>query len=103
MNMTNNNLCTTEQRRATRALIQYCRSHQAPTGWIERLEEILRALETSDASEVKRIYPIFNGGGMGSFLDWFPKAINENEEYKEDMLWALRTYWDEVMKPFEEK
>ena len=40
---------------------------------------------------------------MGSFLDWFPKAINENEEYKEDMLWALRTYWDEVMKPFEEK
>jgi len=94
---------TKGQLRSTRAMIKFCKAHQAPSGWVSKLEQIYQALDEKDLENLKTTYSLFRRGGMGSFLDWYPEPTigTEDEEYAETMLWALSSYWHETMKPIE--
>ena len=98
-----NMIGTPGQKKATRAMIKFCRDHQAPSNWIARLEELHEALDRKNLKELKEMYSIFRGGGMGSFIDWYPEVAHEgeDEDYVETIQWALSSYWHEIMRPIE--
>ncbi|WP_340676765.1 hypothetical protein [Paraglaciecola sp.] len=87
------------QIQTTKALAKFCTEHHCPPGWIARLNEIAELLEQDDKKLVLTRLKIFKGGGMGSFIDFWPEVSFENEtpEYIEVLWWALLGHWRSQM------
>ena len=96
---------TPGQIRATKALLKFCREHRHAPYWIESLEACLIALEKKNEEDVRAIRARFSGGGMGSYIDWYPEVVfpHEDAEYTEAVWHGLDSYWREFMRPFETK
>lgn len=90
---------TAGQLRATRALLKFCRDHKHTPFFVGKLEECLTALEARDSAKVIEISALFRRAGMGSYQDWYPEVISENEdpEYVETIWWALNANWHQAL------
>jgi len=95
---------TPGQKRATKTLIQFGKTHGLDQFWIEKLSSCLAALEKKDEPGVTATIKFLSRGGMGSFLDYVPQpASNEEDaEYTQTLWLALHGYWLEIMRPFKE-
>jgi hypothetical protein len=88
--------------KVTTALLKFCREHDCPPFYVERLSECLVAMNEKNISRIEELARVLGHAGMGSFLDWVPTAKFENEdpEYV-DAIWnALVGHWLETMRPF---
>lgn len=92
---------TPGQKAATRALSKFCQEHGHAPFWIEHFGKISDALEARDVGEIKSLVSILRRAGMGSFHDWFPSVVfqNEDEEYVNCLFNALYGYWVEMVNP----
>jgi hypothetical protein len=92
---------TPGQRKATWALVRFCSEHGHATSWIERLRDCLAAIDARDPATLETALKPFNGGGMGSFIDWGPLYPEDSErtEYSEVIWYALYENWRVQMKP----
>tara|TARA_B100001063_G_C16617526_1_gene478918 strand:+ start:170 stop:460 length:291 start_codon:yes stop_codon:yes gene_type:complete len=83
----------------TKALLKFCSEHGCSQFWIERLTEIVNLLVLDDKMDVLIKYKLFKGGGMGSFLDFWPEVSFEHEtpEYLEVIWWSLLGHWRSQM------
>lgn len=88
--------------KVTTALLKFCREHDCPPFFVERLSECLTAMNKKNIERIEELARVLGLAGMGSFLDWVPSAKFENEdpEYV-DAIWnALVGHWLETMRPF---
>ena len=91
---------TPGQKAVTRALTKFCRDHGHAPAWIEELNRFAEALEKRDVYSLKRGIERLSRAGMGSFLDWFPPALaNEDDGYVECVWNALYGHWYEQVSP----
>ena len=99
--MTERTQITKGQCQATDALLKFCRRHGHAQGWIDRLMTCLESLQSKDAAAVKTSLVPFHDAGMGSFIDWFPDAVHQDEDnnYVETIWNALYENWREQMNP----
>lgn len=91
--------------RLTSALLKFSRDHQHSDFWIQQLEETLKAVIEEDIESLRMKYALISRAGMGSYLDWYPATISENEddEYVETLWWSLYGQWRESLKWLEEQ
>ncbi|MFM9426426.1 hypothetical protein RCH10_002874 [Variovorax sp. GrIS 2.14] len=92
---------TAGQLATTRAIRKFCEIHGHSSGWLERLDAVLHAMEARDAPGVAGALAPFAGGGMGSFIDWFPQpsSATDDDTYVEVVWNALYGHWREQMRP----
>jgi predicted secreted protein len=92
---------TAGQLATTRALRKFCEVHGHAEGWLQRLDAVLDAVEAPDAPGLEGVLAPFTGGGMGSFIDWFPQpsSATEDDAYVEVLWNALYGHWREQMRP----
>jgi hypothetical protein len=95
---------TPGQKAATRSLRKFCRDHGHAPDYIQALEQFEAALESRDVGALKTLIKKLRHAGMGSFIDWFPKPIQqtENDEYVETIWNALYGHWLEQVRPIQE-
>lgn len=96
---------TPGQIKTTKALLMFCKLHGHSQFWVEQLSECLTALEEKDTVRVTETHHMLRRAGMGSFMDWCPRAVSndENDEYTETIWQALLGLWLEMMRPFKQK
>src|SRR5688572_396383 len=91
---------TPGQLSATRTLLKFCQLHGHAPGWIDSLHECVRCMDSGDASALHNSLIPFQRAYMGSFIDWFPTPLeNEDSEYAEVVWNALYGHWRELTKP----
>lgn len=95
---------TLGQKRATKALITFGKTHGLSQFWIDQLSSCLSSLEKRDLSGVTSVVQFLRQGGIGSFLDYVPQPAptEEDTEYTQTLWLALHGYWLEMMRPFKE-
>jgi hypothetical protein len=88
------------QVRATKTLLKFCRDHHHTPFFIGKLEECVAALEKKDKESVFAIVELLSRADIGSYLDWYPDVINENEDpdYVESVWWSLDSSWKSAMR-----